>query len=68
MPYAKDITGKRFGMLTAIETVGKYNRTFVWRCRCDCGNIVDVKLGNLTNGNTKSCGCMQYRSDGENRD
>ena len=47
--------GERFGRLVAIEHLpgGKY------LCQCDCGNIVEVKTGNLTNGNTQSCGCLQ---------
>ena len=35
----KDITGMKFGRLTAIEPVGKDNRrNILWKCRCDCGN------------------------------
>lgn len=57
--HTKDIIGQRFGKLTAMEIVGKYHRTAVWRCKCDCGAITEVKLCNLTNGNTKSCGCLK---------
>lgn len=57
---AKDISGKRFGKLTAIEPVGKNSRRqTIWRCKCDCGNIVDLPIGALTTGNTKSCGCLR---------
>jgi len=28
-----------------------------WRCRCDCGNEVDVVSCNLISGSTRSCGC-----------
>ena len=34
------------------------NRTF-WNCKCDCGNEVVVMGKCLTNGNTKSCGCLK---------
>lgn len=56
--------GVRFGRLTVIEP--SYTSLFentraghdrLVTCRCDCGNEVDVLLGNLTRGNTTSCGC-----------
>lgn len=59
-----DIAGKRFGRLIAVERVD-YRRypsgggLSIWRCVCDCGNIVDVTLCALKNNNTKSCGCLQ---------
>lgn len=60
MAFAKDITNKRFGNLTALRPVGKYCRENVWRCLCDCGKEVDVRMTNLRTGNTKSCGCMRF--------
>ncbi len=61
---AKDITGKRFGRLTAVErTNGRTSDgSFIWHCRCDCGNEIDVPLVRLRTGLTKSCGCI--RNDG----
>ncbi len=56
MPHPKNITGEIFGNLTALSVVGKYQRQSIWRCACSCGNMTDVRLGNLTSGNTKSCG------------
>lgn len=35
------------------------NGCIVWKCRCDCGNIVEVRGTSLKNGNTKSCGCKK---------
>lgn len=29
------------------------------RCHCECGNEIDVFVGNLLKGNTKSCGCIR---------
>ena len=53
----KDLTGKRFGMLTAKYPLDeRKHRKVVWHCVCDCGNEVDVKSNNLISGNTKSCG------------
>ena len=61
MPRGKplDITGIRYGRLTALEPIGKNKFGHsMWRCVCDCGREVSVDIGNLRNGNTKSCGCL----------
>lgn len=54
----KDISGQRFGKLTAIKLShqAKRRRTF-WLCLCDCGKYTTVDLSHLTSGHTKSCGC-----------
>lgn len=51
----KDITGQRFGRLIAVKYFGKSK----WRCKCDCGNIVNIDGRDLRCGSTKSCGCLQ---------
>lgn len=55
----RDISGQRFGRLVAIEVVGKTNRnSLIWRCICDCGNIVDRRSAGLRDGKgVISCGC-----------
>src|SRR5262245_56197402 len=61
MPAFKDLTGQRFGRLIAFKrglpnsNSGKSR----WRCLCDCGKERTVALSNLTDGHTKSCGCLQ---------
>ena len=70
MPARKvDITGKRFGKLTALEPVGQSaDRSITWRCRCDCGNetIVSGSVLRLRSvrstgkpAATLSCGCLR---------
>lgn len=57
MGSKQDLTGKRFGRLTAIKPVGiAKNGSIMWKCRCDCGNYVSVRTAYLNCGNTKSCG------------
>jgi len=56
-PKVVDITGKRFGRLTAVRLVRK-NPTY-WECRCDCGSVLPVFAPNLSRGNTRSCGCLR---------
>ena len=56
-----DITGMRFGLLTAIECTEKRatNGSVIWKCLCDCGNqeFVEVPANQLIRGHTLSCGC-----------
>ena len=56
-----DISGHKFGRLTAIRDIGKApnNRGRFWLCGCDCGNANEVPAGWLRSGNTISCGCAQ---------
>ena len=56
----KDLTGLVFGRLTAIAPTEKRKRGYVvWKCKCQCGNEVEVETGLLTSGQTKSCGCWR---------
>ena len=59
----KDITGQKFGRLTAISRTSKIGEKAKWLCKCDCGSSVEVQSNNLINGHTQSCGCI--RSIGE---
>lgn len=55
-----NISGKKFGHLTAIECVGVTNdKGTLWKCRCDCGKEVIVQNNNLKSGHTTSCGCKR---------
>lgn len=53
-----DLVGQRFGRLTVLERLGSNGGKYVyWRCKCDCGNIVDVATRGLRSSGTVSCGC-----------
>ena len=56
-----DITGKRYGKLVALYPLGRTDEcgSMLWRCRCDCGNEVEVSVSALNKGNNKSCGCLK---------
>lgn len=56
-----DITGQKFGRLTAIEPIEDRasNGGIMWKCICDCGNIWYSTMNNLKRGHTKSCGCWK---------
>jgi hypothetical protein len=55
-----DLSGVRFGKLTANSVVGSKNGA-VWLCSCDCGKTVDVPGRQLVRGNVTSCGCLRAR-------
>lgn len=56
----KNLTGKKFGKLVAIQPIFNDNKKrYDWLCQCDCGNNIVVLGSSLTNGNTQSCGCIK---------
>lgn len=57
---AKDIRDLAFGYLIPMEpTASRYRGDIVWRCKCKCGNIVELPATRLLMGNTLSCGCLK---------
>ena len=66
----RDLTGMKFGRLTALKPVGRNKeRYIIWECECECidkntgkHTIKNVSSDNLINGNTKSCGCWNKDS------
>lgn len=59
MPKTLDITGERYGRLTAIRFTEKKNGRRFWLFRCDCGNVVERSLSGVRRGETRSCGCLR---------
>ena len=53
-----DITGQRFGKLTAIRFSHKKGRHPYWVFRCDCGTEKTIKKDHVVRGAIKSCGCL----------
>lgn len=65
----KDLTGRKFGMLTAIRVVGRNKHNIlIWECKCDCGNISYPTSNSLLSGNTKSCGCVTLQGEKVEKD
>lgn len=56
----KNIANQRFGRLTVVVATKKRssNRNVIWLCRCDCGNLTEVRRDSLLSGRIKSCGCL----------
>lgn len=64
MTAVQDIAGRRFGRLVAQTQSGWHHlksgiRVQVWKCICDCGAVLDVKMAYLKSGDTSSCGCLR---------
>jgi hypothetical protein len=62
--HIKDLTGRTFGRLIVLKADGLYvssgqAKVMWWWCRCKCGSKVSVRGTRLTQGLTKSCGCLQ---------
>lgn len=55
--------GDVFGKLTVLKDSLERDSSkhVLWLCQCQCGNIVKIRSSNLTNGNSKSCGCTKKR-------
>ena len=52
----KDLTGLRLGKLTVLEPTEERSRgAVVWKCRCDCGNVITVESRRLKPGAVYSC-------------
>lgn len=53
-----DITGEKFGKLTAIERAENIGKEVAWKCLCECGKYKIVRTYSLLSGDTQSCGCL----------
>lgn len=56
-----EMIGVKFTRLTPIEIVETESKRLhlIYRCQCDCGNVIEVAGYALRSGNTKSCGCIR---------
>lgn len=60
-----DRRGERFGKLVIVDLIAVLPETdekwreVIWQCKCDCGNVCDVKWNALRRGHTKTCGCRE---------
>lgn len=55
-----DLSNRRFGSLVAIEYCGKsLHGKPAWKCKCDCGAIVEKSSDHLVGGVVVSCGCVK---------
>ena len=63
MPAKINLLNQKIGKLLVIEETGKrINNSVVWKCQCECGNIIE-----LTTKNLRSDGIIQCSDCGKNR-
>lgn len=62
---ARDLSGQRFGRLTAREATDQRgpDGSVLWRCVCDCGSTTLQPSSVLTGGRVTSCGCKSREND-----
>jgi hypothetical protein len=57
-----DLMGKRFGKLKVISENGLSNKQqALWKCKCDCGNIILTRSHYLIQGRKTHCGCIKKK-------
>jgi len=61
---ARDISGMRSGKLVALYPTNERSpdKQIIWMCRCDCGNMVKHKCGEIVQQTVKSCNKCGYSS------
>ena len=65
MSNAIDLSGQKFGRLTANYRLKGSGGKSTWLCTCDCGATKIVLSDSLRKGRTKSCGCLRRESTGK---
>ena len=56
-----DITGHKFGRLTAVRFSHIKKGHYYWLFKCDCGKEVITTKGDVVDGRIKSCGCYSLK-------
>lgn len=59
----RDETNNRYGKWNILRYIPpdertKENKNLAWLAKCDCGTIRPVRISDLRNGKSKSCGCV----------
>lgn len=53
-----NLTGQRYGRFTVLNEANRKGKVRYWNCICDCKTKKTVRMSNLRNGTTLSCGCL----------
>ena len=73
MPKLENLTGQRFGRLTALQRDENHiqpngHPCTCWICKCDCGNIISTdarRLKRCDEHAARSCGCLHHEKQHE---
>lgn len=64
MVIKNNLSGKKVNRLLVLEPVPRtVNNRTKYKCLCDCGKEIIVEGSKITNGHTKSCGCLKKERD-----
>lgn len=66
MPAPVNIVRKKYGYWTVLERSKNINGRSSWLCECKCGNKKVIKLSDLRNGRSRSCGCLRRETTSKN--
>ena len=59
---AEERIGEKHGLLT-IEDYFLKNNNYYYKCKCECGNYINVLGKRLLDGETCSCGCINSKAN-----
>ena len=67
-----DLSGQKFGRLTVLEKVDSQvtpngTKRTMWKCQCDCGNVVIRSQQNIRTAKHASCGCWKSELTSERK-
>lgn len=70
MPPLSNMLGQEFGRLVVLQKSSRRNKSgnAYWKVKCVCGIQKEVVGSELSNGNTKSCGCLRREVAGKIKD
>ena len=59
MSMQSHLKGRRFYSLEVLEEIPnkRINGSVAWKCKCDCGKIIEANTKQLNSDRKKSCGC-----------
>jgi len=61
---ADNLINKKFGTLTVIEYCDKIANKLYWKCKCDCGSIIDYCRSDvIKNHKNKLCQCNRFSGE-----
>ena len=63
----KDLTGMIFSKLTVISKAPNKGTKIMWKCKCNCGELIQRSTYGLISGSAKECLDCQYSSRGTHR-
>jgi len=57
--HIRNLVGQKFSRLLVLEYIKEIKIVATFLCLCDCGEIKQIRGASLSQGKTKSCGCLQ---------